>query len=105
LLREASSDLKNNYLPSVKDELDKNFSKYNLNGNKAIRTEVAIFLKSDEKLVIESLLSAIRNGFAHGCFEVRKDKDKGNIYYFMNHDKYTKAKIILFESTLLNGSK
>ena len=62
--------------------------------------EYCAFLQSDEKTVIFSLFSAIRNAFAHGSFNVKAYR-RVRIYFFVNHKNYTKAKIILHEDTLL----
>ena len=68
--------------------------------------EYCIFLKHDEKTVMQSLFSAIRNSFAHGSLAIQSYKDgNGNsvkIYFFCNYNEYLKAEIILQEQTLLN---
>ena len=62
--------------------------------------EYCVFLKQDEKTVMQSLFSAIRNAFAHGSFNV-KTYNGVKIYYFENFNGYLKAEIVLHEETLL----
>ena len=59
-----------------------------------------MFLKHEERTVLPSLFSAIRNAFAHGSFSIQTKK-KIRVYYFENYDGYMKAKIALREETLL----
>lgn len=97
ILSVASSSLKGNYHPCKKEELEKNF--------KIVETvrplnEYCVFLKSDEKSVMQSLFAAIRNAFAHGSFNVQTIKGE-KVYFFANFDGYLKAELILLESTLL----
>lgn len=96
LMLKNSSDLKENYYPSKKEELAENFKKC-----ENLSKEYAVFLKTDDKTVIQSLYGAIRNAIAHGSFDVRKYKGK-KVYFFANYHKYLKAKIVLNEDTLLN---
>lgn len=94
----SSINLKENYYPSKKSELDHFFSKIkNFDSEK----EFTIFLKSDEKTVIQSLFSAIRNSIAHNTFYSSKTKMEV-YYYFENNKDYKKAAIYLLEKTLLN---
>ena len=59
-----------------------------------------MFLKTDEKTVIQSLFSAIRNALAHGSFNVKIYKGV-RVYFLSNYNKYLKAEIVLQENTLL----
>lgn len=102
LLRVSSSNLKKRYHPVIKDQLEEFFIKYQLLDGKKIEDETIVFLKWDEKRIMESLFSAIRNAFAHGSFKVVKGPNKTKKYYLMNHDKYIKAILIINEETLLN---
>lgn len=98
LLEAATPSLKKNYMPSKKEELPSNFKKC-----EAITYpyEYCVFLKTDEKKVISSLFSAIRNALAHGSFNVKR-YEKTRIYYFSNYKGYEKARIVLYEDTLLS---
>ena len=98
LLQSATPSLEKNYMPSKKEELPSNFKKCE---DITYPDEYCAFLKSDEKAVISSLFSAIRNALAHGSFNVKSYK-RTRIYYFYNCDKYEKAKIVLHENTLLS---
>lgn len=98
MLKEASSSLRENYKPSTKNELDINFSLMN---SIIPPDEYCVFLKYDEKRVMQSLFSAIRNAFAHGSFYVKKYYGT-RIYFLANYDGYLKAEIVLHETTLLN---
>lgn len=95
LLDSAITDLRNNYYPSDKKELEINFKKC-----EKLSTEYCVFLKHDNRNVIPSLFGAIRNAFAHGSFDVRHYKGE-KIYFFANYKTYLKAKIVLTETTLL----
>lgn len=101
MLKSASPDLKVNYFPCKKEELEKRFQQMEkLDTSK----EFCVFLKHDEKRVMDSLYSAIRNALAHGGF-TRKKENKKYIYFFANYDTYLKAQIRLHEETLLNWVK
>ncbi len=93
----ASNSLKSNYYPCSKDELTDKFSTVE---KVAPVDEYCVFLKTDEKTVMQSLFSAIRNAFAHGSFCVKK-YEKTQVYFFSNYDNYLKAEIILQEDTLI----
>ena len=97
LISSASNSLKENYHPCKKEELEKQFEAAT---NIHPIDEYCIFLKSDEKTVIQSLFSAIRNAFAHGSFSVGTYK-KTRVYFFANYHDYLKAEIVLQEKTLL----
>lgn len=99
LLKTSETSLVDNYYPSKKDELSSNFKKC-----EKLSSEYCVFLKHEERAVIPSLFSAIRNSFAHGSFDVRNYKGQ-KVYFFANYDKYLKAKIVLHEKTLLNWIK
>lgn len=101
LIASATSSLKNNYYPSKKEELVDNYNKVE---NVGFPDEYCVFLKSDEKSVIRSMFSAIRNAIAHGSFNV-KSYNRTRVYFFSNFDKYKKAQIVLYESTLLEWIK
>ncbi len=90
-----------NYLPCAKKELENWLTQYPPNKS---TQEYAIFLKHDEKRVLESLFKAVRNAIAHGSF-VRYAQSKTVYYYFENVDGYVKARINIKESTLLLWSK
>ena len=98
MLNNASSSLRGNYKPSKKNELDIYFSLMN---SVNPPDEYCVFLKYDEKHVMQSLFSAIRNAFAHGSFCV-KNYSGTRIYFLANHDGYLKAEVVLHENTLLN---
>lgn len=72
-----------------------------LNTLKRAFPDTYVFLKNDEKKVISSLFSAIRNALAHGSFNVKR-YEKTRIYYFSNYKGYEKARIVLYEDTLLS---
>ena len=97
LLSSASNSLKGNYHPCKKEELQGKFDEVE---NIHPVDEYCVFLKSDEKTVIQSLFSAIRNAFAHGSFSVQTYK-KTRVYFFANYHDYLKAEIVLQEKTLL----
>ena len=84
-------------MPSNKNELVANFKK---SERITYPDEYCVFLKTDEKSVIKSLFSAIRNSFAHGSFNVKSYKGT-RIYYFSNYKDYEKARMVLYEETLL----
>lgn len=69
-------------------------------GNKHTYHEIIIFL-NNRKSIVESVLSLIRDAFAHRSFEVVTKM--GENYYFMAnvHNGKTKGRLILKESTLL----
>ena len=96
MLKAAFEDLGKRFFPCKKEELE---SRITAMDDVAPDAEYCVFLKHDNK-VIESLYSAIRNGFAHGSFTTQKVK-KENIYFFANYDGYLKAQIQLRESTML----
>ena len=98
LLQAATPSLKGNYIPSKKSELPSNSRKC-----EAITypDEYCVFLENDKNGVVSSLFSAIRNALAHGSFNVRC-YNKIRIYYFSNYKGYEKARIILYEDTLLS---
>ncbi len=98
LLSSATASLQGNYFPCEKDELKSCFNKVT-----SVRPteEYCVFLKHDEKSVMQSLFSAIRNALAHGSFNV-KQYNKIRVYYFANHDGYLKAELFLTEDTLLS---
>lgn len=97
LISSASNSLKGNYHPCKKEELQGQFEAA---ANISPIDEYCIFLKSDEKTVIQSLFSAIRNAFAHGSFSV-ETYTKTKVYFFANYHDYLKAEIVLQEKTLL----
>ena len=98
LLATATASLSKNYYPCKKEELQGNFSKCS---TITYPDEYCVFLQSDEKSIIRSLFSAIRNAFAHGSFNVQS-YNHTRIYYFSNYDGYEKARIVLHENTLLS---
>ena len=101
LLDAASSELRDHYHPSSKADLSILFDKER--DAKPIE-EYCIFLKNDSG-EIKSLLSAIRNAFAHGGFDIREytiSKKKTRMYFLCNFDGYEKARIVLREETLLS---
>jgi hypothetical protein len=89
--------LKENYYPCKKEELKESFENV---ANVHPVDEYCVFLRNDEKTVMQSLFSAIRNAFAHGSFSVQTYK-KVRVYFFANHHDYLKAEIVLQEKTLL----
>lgn len=97
MLDSATSSLRKNYHPCNKGELN---AKFDIIKDVYPVDEYCVFLKHDEKTVIQSLFSAIRNAFAHGSFAV-KSYDGIKIYFLSNYNKYLKAEIILQENTLL----
>lgn len=98
LLDAATKSLKSNYYPCKKEELLSYFEKCETIFSP---DEYCVFLKSDEKSVVRSMFSAIRNALAHGSFNV-KSYNKTRIYFFSNQKEYEKARIILHETTLLS---
>ena len=98
LLKSATTSLRQNYYPCKKEDLQEIFKKCKKIG---YPDEYCVFLKSDEKSVVRSMFSAIRNAFAHGSFNVKEYKGT-RIYYFSNYNDYEKARIILHEETLLS---
>ena len=98
LLEAASASLKSNYHPCKKDELIKAFE---IISSATPVEEYCVFLKNDEKTIIQSLFSAIRNALAHGSFSIQT-YNKIKVYFFANFDKYLKAEIALQEQTLLS---
>lgn len=101
MLKKATPELIKHYYPCKKDELEGCFSKVD---DLPESEEFCVFLKRDDKRVMDSLYGAIRNALAHGSFTQKKVKKK-NIYFFANYDKYLKAQIRLYESTLLESIK
>lgn len=101
LLKNATNSLKSNYFPSKKEELESNFKKVS---KVCYPDEYCVFFKYDERTIIRSLFSAIRNAIAHGSFNVR-NYSGSRIYFFMNFKDYEKARIVLYEDTLLNWIK
>jgi hypothetical protein len=97
LLLSASNTLKNNYYPCKSSELVDVFNKYDYIEK---GTEYCIFLKTDEKNIIQSLFAAIRNALAHGSFRCQK-LNKEKYYYFENWHNYKKAEGLLKEETLI----
>ena len=98
MLLNATTSLQNNYLPCRQNELSSAFERVK---SIAPTDEYCVFLKYDEKTVMQSLYSAIRNAFANGSFSV-KTYSGVRIYFFANFDGYLKAEIILHEDTLLS---
>lgn len=97
MLDASLGNLRQNYYPCKKDELAEKFE--------TVRTvkpvnEYCVFLKFDEKNVMQSLYSAIRNAFAHGSFSIQSFNGI-KVYFFANFDGYLKAEIVLREDTLL----
>lgn len=97
LISAASNSLQANYYPCKKDELEEKFA---VVSNVHPVDEYCVFLKNDEKTVLQSLFSAIRNALAHGSFSVQTYK-KVRVYFFANYHNYLKAEIVLQEKTLL----
>ena len=97
MLDAASNSLKTHYHPCKKEELEEYFF---MVSDVSPIDEYCVFLKSDEKTIIQSLFSAIRNALAHGSFSVQTYA-KERVYFFANHHKYLKAEIVLQEKTLL----
>lgn len=102
LLNAATPSLRSNYYPCKKSELQEIFGTVE---SVSPVDEYCVFLKKDEKIVIHSLFSAIRNAFAHGSFAVQTFKDvngtRVRVYFFCNYHEYLKAELVLQESTLL----
>lgn len=105
MLEAASSSLIHHYYPCTKNELKTAF--YSVD-QVAPLDEYCVFLKNEERTVMQSLFSAIRNAFAHGSFSVREyklDGKKVSLYFFSNCKNYLKAEIVLQENTLLDWIK
>lgn len=98
LLNSATTSLRNNYYPCKKEALSMYFE---LCDSIGYPDEYCVFLKSDEKSVVRSMFSAIRNALAHGSFNVKSYKGT-RIYFFSNYKDFEKARIILHEATLLS---
>jgi hypothetical protein len=98
MLDNATPSLNSHYRPCAKADLKSTFDEM-----KDVHPpeEYCVFLKYDEKTVMQSLYSAIRNALAHGSFSIRR-YSKTKIYFFANYDGYLKAEIVLHERTLLN---
>ena len=64
-MMENSINLKEGYHPCCKEQLESYFARID---SFLDNQEFAIFLKTDEKTVIQSLFSAIRNAIAHNTF-------------------------------------
>lgn len=101
LLKAATPSLLRNYIPCKQGELSSGIKQC-----EAITfpDEYCVFLRSDEKSVIRSLFSAIRNALAHGSFNV-KSYNRKRVYFFSNFKGYEKARIVLYEETLLSWIK
>lgn len=102
LLNAGTASLKKNYYPCAKNELEESFTiceKINY------PDEYCVFLKWDERSIIRSMFAAIRNAIAHGSFNVKKYNRSDRIYFFSNYDGYEKARIVLYEETLLSWIK
>ncbi len=97
MLKSATASLAKNYKPCKRDELEEAFRSIEV---VSPPDEYCVFLKHDERTVMTSLFSAIRNAFAHGCFNM-KTYNKVKIYFFLNYHGYKKAQIVLQEKTLL----
>lgn len=100
LLSCASTDFV--YEPSKTDEVQ---ARIGVNPLPPTSAEYAVFMKYDERRVMESLFGAIRNAFAHGAF-VRYKVDGFNYYYLENHKvennkEIVKAALNMKEETLL----
>lgn len=98
LIDSATPSLRQNYFPCKKEELNDSFKKCE---KIYYPNEYCSFLKSDEKSVLRSMFSAIRNAFAHGSFNV-KSYNRTRIFFFSNYKEYEKARIVLHEATLLS---
>lgn len=98
MIASASPSLKANYRPSKEEELEENFKNIE---NVSPPDEYCVFLKNDEKSVMNSLYKAIRNAFAHGSFNVKSYKGV-RVYFLLNFKKRKKAQIVLQEQTLLS---
>lgn len=97
MLSSASQSLKENYIPCKKEELETGFACVS---KLSPPNEYCVFLKHEERTIMNSLFSAIRNSFAHGSFNV-KSYNGVRIYFFVNYKEYQKAQIVLQEDTLL----
>lgn len=102
LIESASSSLRSNYYPCKKEKLPE---KFKIIESVSPVDEYCVFLKNDEKTVMQSLFSAIRNAFAHGSFAIQNFKIENGlrirVYFFCNYNNYLKAEIVLQETTLL----
>ena len=99
MLLNATTSLQNNYLPCRQNELSSAFERVK---SIAPTDEYCVFLKYDEKTVMQSLYSAIRNAFAHGSFSV-KTYSGVRIYFFANFstvyfNKYLSTKYTYYEN-------
>ena len=101
LMNAATINLNKNYHPCKKDELGAEYKKISHIDS---TDEYCIFLKYDDKTIMQSLFSAIRNALAHGSFSIKSYK-KEHLYTFDNIDGYKKAEIVLREKTLLEWIK
>lgn len=97
MLNAATPSLKKNYYPCQKDELEKHYSEVE---SVVPPDEYCVFLMSEDRTVMASLFSAIRNAFAHGSYNV-KTYNGVKIYFFVNFNHYKKAQLVLQEKTLL----
>ena len=95
LKQSASKDFRDNYYCCLNEDECKNSLK--LLPNKSSSIEYCMYLGSDSKNRIQSLLRSIRNAFAHGSFYI----DSRKYYHLENFHKSLKAKICLSEETLL----
>lgn len=98
MMENATLSLRKNYKPFVKGDLQVSFDEME---KTSPTDEYCVFLKYDEKNVMQSLFSAIRNAFAHGSFCIKRYSGTP-IYFLVNYDGYLKAQIVLHESTLLS---
>ena len=98
LLNSATTNLRQHYYPCKKEELSAGFKFCDV---LSYPDEYCVFLKSDEKSVIRSMFSAIRNALAHGSFNVNSYKGT-RVYFFSNYKDYEKARIVLHETTLIS---
>lgn len=97
MLSSATQSLNENYIPCKKEELEASFERIS---KVSPPDEYCVFLKHEERTIMNSLFSAIRNSFAHGSFNV-KNYNGVRIYFFVNYKEYKKAQIVLQEDTLL----
>lgn len=97
MLNLADSDLKEHYHPCKRNDLEENLKDCN---NLFPPSEYCVFLKSDEKSVMQSLFKGLRNALAHGSFNVQS-YNKEKFYFFENYDKYLKVRCVLKEKTLI----
>ena len=102
MLQAATPALRKNYHPCKKEEVQGHYDC--LSEKKG--EEYCIFMKWEERRIIEALFSAIRNSFAHGSFDVKQytngqDKQSNRVCFLVNYDNGLKAVIVLREETLL----